>query len=195
VKVLIGKYFKKVILKSVAVAVVAATLSGCKNDIKEVIRLNQPDTMPTMYARDVSIAESESGSIKYILTAPLLRRYESPEGAIIKFPEGFKVVFYDSIQPDKVRTEITADYGINDESSRTMEARRNVIVINYLKGEKLTTEHLVWDQNTKKVFTETFVTITTKDKILYGDGMQSDEKFERWTIKKPRGEMYINENQ
>jgi hypothetical protein len=39
------------------------------------------------------------------------------------------------------------------------------------------------------------VTITTPDKILYGEGMEADEKFYNWTIKKPRGEMYINEDQ
>jgi len=154
-----------------------------------------PDTMPTMYAREVTIAESESGRIKYNLTAPLLKRYETKQGATIKFPSGFRVVFYDSLQPDKIRTEITADYGINNESKKIMEARSNVVVVNHLKGEKLNTELLIWDQNTKKVYSEKFVTITTPDKILYGEGMEADEKFERWTIKKPRGEMYINEDQ
>lgn len=171
-----------------------ATLFSCKNDISEVARVNQPDTLPSMYAREVKIAESEAGRIKYNLTAPILKRYESNQGAVIKFPEGFKVVFYDSLQPDKIRTEITAEFGVNNEAKKTMEASKNVIVINHLKGEKLNTEHLVWDQNTKKVYSEKFVTITTPDKILYGEGMESDEKFERWSIKKPRGEMYINED-
>ncbi|MCB9016122.1 MAG: LPS export ABC transporter periplasmic protein LptC [Lentimicrobiaceae bacterium] len=181
------------ITKSVAI-VAMATLFSCKNDISEVARVNQPDTLPSMYAREVKIAESEAGRIKYNLTAPILKRYESNQGAVIKFPEGFKVVFYDSLQPDKIRTEITAEFGVNNEAKKTMEASKNVIVINHLKGEKLNTEHLVWDQNTKKVYSEKFVTITTPDKILYGEGMESDEKFERWSIKKPRGEMYINED-
>lgn len=193
--ILIGRYFDQALLKSVAVAFVAATLFSCSNDLKEVTRLNKPDTMPTMYAREVTIAESESGRIKYNLTAPLLKRYESKQGATIKFPAGFKVVFYDSLHPGKIRTEITAEYGINNESRKIMEARSNVVVINYLKGEKLKTELLIWDQNTKKVYSDKFVTITTLDKILYGEGMEADEKFERWTIKKPRGEMYINEDQ
>lgn len=185
----------KALFKSVAVAFAVATLFSCSNDLKEVTRLNKPDTMPTMFAREVTITESESGRIRYNLTAPILKRYESTQGAIIKFPAGFKVVFYDSLQPDKIRTEITAEYGINNERKKTMEAHSNVVVINYLKGEKLNTELLVWDQITKKVFSEKFVTITTPDKILYGEGMESDENFERWTIRKPRGEMYINEDQ
>ena len=168
---------------------------GCKNDMEDVKRLSSEDTIPVMYAKDVSIAESESGHIKYRLTAPVLYRYESKKGAIIKFPEGFKVVLFDSLNPDKIRTEISAKYGINKETEKIMEAKNDVVVFNRLKGEQLNTEHLVWNQNTKKVFSNVFVKITTPDKILYGDGLQSDEAFNHWLIKKPRGEMYVNENQ
>ena len=96
-------------LKSVATFTLVAALFGCKNDLSEVARLNQPDTMATMYAKEVRISESEQGRIKYTLTAPVLRRYESPEGALIRFPEGFRVIFYDSLNPAQVRTEITAE--------------------------------------------------------------------------------------
>ncbi|HLN54296.1 MAG TPA: LPS export ABC transporter periplasmic protein LptC [Lentimicrobium sp.] len=169
--------------------------TGCKNDMEDVKRLAGRDTIPVMYAKDVSIAESENGHIKYNLTAPVLYRYETKKGATIKFPEGFKVVFFDSINPEKVKTEISAKYGINKETEKIMEAKTDVVVINRLKGEQLNTEHLIWDQNAKKVFSNVFVKITTPDKILYGDGMQSDEAFNHWRIKKPRGEMYVNENQ
>ncbi len=169
-------------------------LISCNNDIDEVRRLSNQDTIPTMYAKEVSIAQSESGFLKYNLTAPVLYRYETKKGVEVIFPEGFKVVFFDSINPDKIRTEITAKYGINKETAKIMEAKSDVVVINHLKGEQLNTEHLVWDQNTKKVFSNLFVKITTPDKILYGDGMQSDETFNHWRIRKPRGEMYVNEN-
>lgn len=174
----------------------ATTLFSCTNDMEEIKRLAVvDDTIPSMYARDVSIIQSENGHLKYILSAPLLQRYESKTGPTIVFEEGFKVVFYDSLNPEVVRTEITAKYGINKESEKIMEAKSDVIVINHLKKEQLNTEHLVWNQVTKKVFSDVFVKITTPDKILYGEGMESDETFNRWSIRKPRGEMYINENQ
>lgn len=187
--------FPTKMLLSVAVILTTATLFSCSNSLEEVARLNQPDTIPVMYARDVKISESELGRLKYTLTAPLLNQYNEQGGTVLKFPEGFKVVFYDSLNPSEIRTEITADYGINNEGRRIMEASRNVVINNYLKDEKLNTEYLVWDQNSKKVSSDKMVTITTKDKILYGEGMVSDENFYNWTIKKPRGEMYINENE
>lgn len=182
-------------LRSVATLTLVAALFGCKNNLDEIARLNQPDTVPVMYAREVSISESEMGRVKYTLTAPELRRYELPEGAVIRFPQGFRVIFFDSLNPDSIRTEITAEYGINNEMAKTMEAHRNVMVTNYIKQEKLSTELLIWNQNTKRVTSDKMVTITTPDKILYGEGMEADENFNKWMIRKPRGEMYINEDQ
>lgn len=186
---------KSDLVSALFVIFILVASSGCKNDMDEVRRLSSEDSIPSMYAKNVSIAESENGNLKYTLTAPVLYRYESTKGATIKFPEGFKVVFYDSLNPSKIRTEITAKYGINKEADKIMEARNDVIVINHLKNEQLNTEELVWNQNTKKVFSNVFVKITTPDRILYGDGMQSDESFNHWRIRKPRGEMYVNENQ
>lgn len=190
-----NKYGNKVSLVSIFFILSVILLSSCKNKMDDVIRLNNQDSVPVMYAKNVSIAQSESGNLKYTLTAPVLYRYESKKGATIKFPEGFKVVFYDSLNPSVIRTEITARYGINKESEKIMEAKDSVVVINHLKNEQLNTEHLVWNQVSKKVFSDVFVKITTPDRILYGDGMQSDEAFNHWRIKKPRGEMYVNENQ
>ena len=189
------KKIYQVLLQSVAVLMVTATLCCCSNSMEEVERLNQPDTLPDMYAKNVSISESESGRIKYTLTAPLLRRYDEDGKIITRFPEGFKVVLFDSLDPGKVRTQITAEYGINNEDLRIMEASRNVIIINFLKDEKLNTEYLIWEQNLKTVSTDKMVTITTPDKILYGEGMESDETFYNWVIKKPRGEMYLKDNE
>ena len=192
----VNKYpFYRILLQSVAVIILTATLCCCSNSIEEVERLSQPDTVADMYAKDVRISESESGRIKYTLTAPLLRRYDEDGKIITRFPEGFKVVLFDSLDPDKIRTEITAEYGVNNEAGRIMEASHNVIIINYLKDEKLNTEYLVWEQNLKRVSTDKMVTITTPDKILYGEGMESDETFYNWVIKKPRGEMYIKDDE
>lgn len=181
-------------LTSVVLILMGTTLFGCKNNLKEVERLTRNDTLPSMYAKDIELSESESGRIKYTLTAPELWRYEENSGAIIKFPKGFKVIFFDSLNPSVIRTEITARYGINNESMRTMEAHNNVVVHNFQADETLNTEQLTWDQNTRKVFSNTMVTITTPDKVLYGEGMESDEKFNNWTILKPRGEMYVKDN-
>ncbi|HRG51298.1 MAG TPA: LPS export ABC transporter periplasmic protein LptC, partial [Bacteroidia bacterium] len=74
-----------------------------------------------------------------------------------------------------------------------MEAKRNVVVIN-VKGEKLNTEHLIWDAVTKKIYTKEFVKITTKDEVLLGEGLTADQDFSKYTILHPTGTIAINDS-
>jgi len=75
-----------------------------------------------------------------------------------------------------------------------MEAKNNVIVTN-IKGEILNTEHLIWDQNKKIIYSDVFVKITTPTQILFGKGLESDERFENWKIKNPTGNIFINKEE
>ncbi len=77
---------------------------------------------------------------------------------------------------------------------KKMEAKNNVIVTN-AKGEILNTEHLIWDQNTHKIYSDVFVKITTATQILFGKGLESDERFEKYRIKNPTGFIYIDKEE
>lgn len=72
-----------------------------------------------------------------------------------------------------------------------MEVKNDVVVVNE-KGERLNTEHLIWDEKTRRIYTDVFVKITTPDKVFYGDGLDADDSFMKWVIKKPRGTFYVN---
>jgi lipopolysaccharide assembly outer membrane protein LptD (OstA) len=74
-----------------------------------------------------------------------------------------------------------------------MIARNNVEVIN-IKGEKLNSEELIWNNKNKKIYTEKFVTIQTKDEIIYGDGLEANEDLTNYKIKKIRGTIQVKEN-
>jgi LPS export ABC transporter protein LptC len=75
-----------------------------------------------------------------------------------------------------------------------MEARGNVVVRNFEKKEKLNTESLLYDRNSKKVSTNDFVKITTPDRIIMGKGMESDELFDNWVIRDVSGTIFVEEN-
>lgn len=163
---------------------------SCENSMKKVKKVTQTDTVPVQTAKNIEVFYSESGVLKFKLTSPFLINYPG-EDAYYKFPKSLKVVMYDSLHREK--NELTANYGIKYEKRRMMEATGNVILFNKLKGEKLTTEHLVWDERKKTIFSDRFVTIRTPDKIIYGEGLVSDEGFDKWKIKKVRGIFYVNE--
>jgi LPS export ABC transporter protein LptC len=175
---------------SLLVIVVATMLFSCENDMMTVIKLSSKDSIPDIAITNVHVKQSEMGKITLELTAPRMISFQKQE-AYTEFPDGLKIIFYDSIMQPK--SELIANYGISYESKRTMEARGNVIVRNFQKQEKLNTESLLYDRIAKKVSTTEFVKITTPDRIIMGKGMESDELFDNWAIKNVTATIYVEE--
>ncbi|MBN2175393.1 MAG: LPS export ABC transporter periplasmic protein LptC [Bacteroidales bacterium] len=165
------------------------SLVSCENDIKTINSLTMIDSLPLEYFRDIEVTYSDSGKIQAFLKSPYMIRVESKD-PFMEFPEGFQAIFYDSLHRPK--SEIKANYGISYEDKKIMEARNNVIVKNIEKGERLDTEHLIWDRKKSTFYSDVFVKITRADEVLYGDGLTSDQNFDRYTIKNPTGEFEIN---
>jgi len=59
-------------------------------------------------------------------------------------------------------------------------------------NRKLETEHLIWDQEKKLIYTDNDVIITTDKEVIYAEGFSSDPNFKDYTLKKISGRMYIN---
>ncbi|MDO9512840.1 MAG: LPS export ABC transporter periplasmic protein LptC [Bacteroidales bacterium] len=182
------KRFINIVFLSIAMTFVMAMLFSCENDMKTIQRLSISDTMPDEIIYDVEMAYSDSGNMRVILRSPVMYTFSTQEGKTI-FPEGFIVSFYGA---DKsLRSYIKAKYGIQYFKERKVEAKNNVVVENIARGEKLETEHLIWDQKRQKIHTEAFVKIITPDKILFGKGLEADESFKKRIIKKISGEFLI----
>ncbi|MCF8309162.1 MAG: LPS export ABC transporter periplasmic protein LptC [Bacteroidales bacterium] len=168
--------------------------TSCRNDVEKVKKITQPDSLPHQTAEDIELLYSEYGDLIFKLTSPLVKVYQGEKPRMI-FPEGMKVVFFDSTGND-IRSRLTANYGIKYDKKKKMIAKEDVVVKNLEKNERLNTEKLIWDQRKSKIYTDKFVTITTEDEVLYGeDGMESDESFNSWVIKKPKGKMEYSEKE
>jgi LPS export ABC transporter protein LptC len=179
----------RIIIKSIIVSSIIIMLFACENDITEINSLSRTDTLPFEQARDIEVYYTDSGRLTAYLESTLMYNYKKANG-YLEFPEGFKVVFYDSdLNP---KSEITARYGIRYDKTKIMEAKNDVVVRNIDKNEQLNTEHLIWDEKKGIIYSEVFVKITRSDEVLYGDGLQSDQNFENYTIKNPTGEFKIN---
>jgi len=176
-------------IKGIVTVLSVVMLFACENDIRTIYSLSKIDSLPLETVVDLEVIYSDSGFIQAKLQRPLMKKYEDDD-AFYEFPEGFKVILYDSLQNEK--SEITANYGINWEKKKIIEAKNNVIVLNKAKNEKLETEHLIWDQKKGIIFSDVFITITKPDAVIYGDGLTSDQNFSHYNIKNPTGELSIN---
>jgi len=164
-------------------------LFSCEYDVKTINTISAIDTMPVESAKDIEIIYSEEGSPRALLTSPQYNKYEG-KNPYMEFPDGIKLIFFDSLNNEK--SQLTANYAISDEKSQIMEAKNNVVVINYEKNETINTEHLIWDQKKQLIYSNVFVKISTKDEVIYGqEGFESDQNMDKWIIKKTSAEFKI----
>ena len=166
-------------------------LFSCENDIRKINLVTASDSVPTSTVKNITLVRSVSGKVVLELTAPLLKTYEG-EDPYSEFPNGMKIVFFDSLM--NITSQLTAEYGISHDKQKIMEARTNVVVVNNKKNEQVNTEKLTWNQVTRKISSDKFVKITTPEKIIMGEGFDSDETMDNYTIKKLKGTILVNEN-
>ena len=63
------------------------------------------------------------------------------------------------------------------------------------KGEILNTDELIWDEDKKIIYSNSFVKITTPDEIIYGNGMTANENFTDYVIKHITGTIRVKTSQ
>lgn len=163
---------------------------ACENSLSVVNEMTQQDTLAAVTAYDINYVRSDSGKIKMELYAPVMNRFSGTDPSI-EFPEGFEAFFFDSIMQKTSR--IKADYGISNENSKLLIARRDVEVENFETKETLNTESLFWDQRKKIIYTGAFIKITSPDKIIFGDSLTATEGFNQRTIHNIRATLEIEE--
>jgi LPS export ABC transporter protein LptC len=168
-----------------------ASLTSCENDMQTVKDVTMRPDLPIRTAHNTEILYSDSAHVKVKLTAPLLDQYIGDNPRIV-MPKGVNVSFYnDSLV---VTTHLTADSAIRLEKQGVMEAYRKVVVVNR-KGEKLHTEKLIWDEKRRIIYTDKHVLINTADDdILEGEGLEANEDFTNYKIKRPTGDKSVDED-
>ena len=164
-------------------------LSGCVNDMEEVSAIVDTEVLPISVADDIKIIYSDSSLLKVILEAKHLERFTG-EDPYLEMTNGVYVRFFNNL--GEVESELKSNYAISYEHSDIMEAKENVIVVNK-KGETLNTEHLIWEKKTEKIRTEEFVKITTEDEVIFGHGLESNQDFTKYRIKKIKGTINLKD--
>ncbi len=169
-------------------------MQACSSDQakQNVAKSIMADTLLfTQEGTNVTINYTDSGHLKASIFAPSLIGFKKDGNDIVKMPKGVKGDFFNSSGIKE--STITAEKGISYQSKKITEVWQNVIVTN-VKGEKLNTEKLTWNQNTQKIYTDKFVRITTATEILTGEGMEAQQDFTNWVLIKPRGRITLKQD-
>ena len=144
---------------------------------------------PVKKGKQIKVIYSEQASVMVEISAPIMEEFVADVN-YTEMKEGIKAVFYDSLM--NVSSVLTSNYAIQYPDERKMEVEDDVEITND-KGEKLNTEHLVWMQDSAKIYSKEFVKITSNDEILMGEGFEAEQDFSKWKIYNITGIINIKE--
>ena len=185
--------FNNFILRASTSIGVLALVFSCmverKPPIDEVAVVQQD--YPDDHAFGVELMYSDSAQLKMTLKAPEVVRFLNSEEPYIEYPQGIYVQFFDAL--GNVSTTIRADYAHQNETTGIINAKNDVHVINS-KGEELMSEHLIWNRETERITSDEFVRIRTEEQYITGYGLDSDQRFEDYTLKKIKGTLSLGDD-
>ena len=163
--------------------------SACENDLEKVNVLYSPKRLPVESVRNTEILYTDSGQLVGRLKSPQMDHYLG-ERSFTVMPKGVVLFLYDSA--GKVTTRMKARFALKYDDRDVVEAKGGVEVVNE-RGERLETEHLIWDQRGDAIRSDVFVRITTQQEVLLGEGLTSNQSFTRYRILKPRGTVKLKD--
>ncbi|MBS7566572.1 LPS export ABC transporter periplasmic protein LptC [Mucilaginibacter sp. Bleaf8] len=179
---------------SVFGCIVLLTSVGCENSLKQIQEISAKELeKPVERTIGVDVIYSDSARVKARMSTPILLQYNTgTPKAYSEMPNGVKVIVFDkSMQPNST---ITSEYAITKEDNKVIELRRNVVAKND-KGDVFKSEELIWNQLTGKVTSSKPVTITSADgSVIYGNGLETNQKFDPWTIPNTTGKINMSSN-
>jgi LPS export ABC transporter protein LptC len=166
--------------------------SSCRETNKEEILeyQNLADSLSVETASEVEIVYSDSGALRALIKAPVLKRYGQAEDPYAEMPEGVEAQFYDKFAQPNSRIE--ANYAIHYEKRKMIKLENDVHVKN-TRNQELRSEELYWDQKKKELYTDKFVDIRDDEDIWQGQGFRSNETFTKWRIIKPTGRKKVKD--
>ncbi len=152
--------------------------------------VDDPKTTPNLIADSITTIISDSGIIRYRITAEQLKVYNRADTPYWHFPFGLHFERFDEDYDVDAQIECRHAYYYNE--LEQWKLNDSVHATN-LNGEIFETQELYWDQKTERVYSDSLIKITQKDKIIIGIGFQSNQTFTKYTINQPKGILPVDE--
>jgi LPS export ABC transporter protein LptC len=179
----------KIIIPAI-VGIIIFFASCQKGSIEKINSLTSELNGPNISAINSKIIYTEEAQIKVKINSPEINRYLEIEDPYTEFPQGMHVVFYDSLE--KASSFIKANYCIYDEIEKLWTAENNVVAVNE-DGDTLNTDFLIWNMNTKKIYSDQYVKIIKGKDIIHGKGFEANQDFSGWTLNQTSGIISIQD--
>ena len=169
-----------------AAAFLAAALCICTVSCGHTDRAYVPDvsgeTTPNMATTDVNTLISDSGYTRYRIEAQLWLMFEDAEEPHWNFPLGIYLEQYDNTMTP--RASVIADSATYFSRQRIWRLDGRVVMVN-TDADSFLTEQVFWDQNRRKIYSDSFIHIVRNDRTIEGYGFISDENMLTYSVNNP----------
>ena len=172
---------------------IATFVASCGNKKieEESLDLNK---LPRQVIDNMAAVQTSNGVLQMRMEAKLMQRFENDSSSYELFPKGFDVYAYN--KEGELETHIRSNIAHHTKykNNETWEAFGDVLVKNFIKGERMETDTLYWDRVNQKIYTHTFVKLYSPQGFMQGFGMESYEMARNAIIIKPFDSFGIVEN-
>lgn len=166
--------------------IIGISLQSCFHDDTEYQKALKDDSMikADQIANRIQVVFFDSTWTKAVLRADRAEIYNSENRTELK---GAVKVEYFSKKTGNRLSVLTCQEATVDDNTKNMIARGNVVVVSDSAGVKLETSTLNWDNQKQIVYTNEFITISTKKEIIRGYGFESNLDLSNYKIYKVSG--------
>lgn len=162
---------------------------SCKDNFKEIQNIGILDSGPLSIAENINTKYTDSGKLKSILISPKMLNFSNREFAFYEFPVGINLTLFDE---DNNESNVVSDYAIIYDQTDIIDLRGNVVLTTHSK-DTLYAEQLFYDQKTEWLFTNSPVRFVTSERIINGNGFDSNKDFTQAHVLETTGIIYIDE--
>lgn len=171
--------------------VLLAFVTSCKKEVSEINATTYDYSTEIEQAKNVEILYSEEGKVRVKIKAPILVRHNTKD-PYSEFPDGINGEFYnDNLQPTSY---LKACYATKKEKQNEVYIYEDIEVLTS-KGDMILTEKLVWQEKSKRIFSDTIVTIITKTEEITGTSFEATQDFSEYTIRNISGIKRVDKKQ
>lgn len=166
------------------IALVLALIGCTKTEFKETVEY----TGPLREAEDVEFYNSENDRVTSKMEAKTYHEFANGDK---EFPDGIYIEMYNEF--GTLESTLRANHAKYFAEEKHWRGQGKVELKNVLENNQLNTEELFWNQFTKKIFTDKFVTIRQQGDVIYGEGLDANQDLSDYVIAKPKGEFEVKE--
>ena len=182
----------------IKISVIAALLfcaaiifSACNKTKTRLIPDIDRTKWPSVKAENIESVVSDSGFVKFIITAPLYEVFDKVEEPYWEFKKGLILKRYNHDQV--IDSEIECNYARYLEKEKLWKLENKVFARN-IKDETFETELMYWDQNKEKLYTDQMLRITNHKtgEVVICTGFESNQNFTIYSFEKANATFLID---